>query len=206
MSRVLVTGFDPFGGASVNPSWAAVRQLACPDVAARLLPCVFGAALDRLWGAVEDVDPDVVICTGLAGGRAEVSIERVAVNLDDARIPDNVGAQPIDQPVVPGGPAGYFATIPVKACVAAVRAVPVPAGLSLSAGTFVCNHVFYGLLHRAATRRPGRLRCGFVHVPYLPEQGEPALAVDSVAAALRAVVDTAVAVREDVPVAAGALH
>jgi pyroglutamyl-peptidase len=204
MSRVLITGFEPFGGAEVNPSWEAVRLLA-PDFHTHLLPCRFGAAVGELWRAVERVDPDVVICVGLAGGRADVSVERVAINVDDARIPDNAGAQPIDRPVVADGPAAYFATIPVKSCVAAARAVGVPAGLSHSAGTFVCNHTFYGLMHRAATLRPA-LRGGFVHVPYLPGQGTPALPVGEVAAALRAIAVTAAGRATDIAAAEGALH
>jgi pyroglutamyl-peptidase len=199
VSRVLITGFEPFDGAQVNASWEAVRLLA-DDFETHLLPCVYGAALDVLWSAVERVDPDVVLCAGLAGGRAEVAVERVAINVDDARIPDNAGAQPIDRPIVAGGPAAYFATIPVKACVAGVRALGVPVNLSNSAGTFVCNHVFYGLLHRAATMRPG-LRGGFVHVPELS-----VLPAGSVAAALRSVAVTAAERRDDVALAEGTLH
>jgi pyroglutamyl-peptidase len=199
-----MTGFEPFGGDEVNPSWEAVKLLA-PEVDTHLLPCRFGDAMDELWAAVERVEPDVVICVGLAGGRPEVSVERVAINLDDARIPDNAGAQPLDRPIAADGPAAYFATIPVKACVASARAVGVPAGLSHTAGTFVCNHVFYGLLHRAATLRPG-LRGGFVHVPYVPGQGTPALPTEQVAAALRAIAVTAAGRAADVTSVEGALH
>jgi pyroglutamyl-peptidase len=181
MGRVLITGFEPFGDHQVNASWEAVSLLAA-EFETRLLPCVFGAATDELWDAVEQVDPDIVLCTGLADDRTEVSIERVAINVDDAFIPDNAGAQPVDRPIVSDAPAAYFATIPVKACVADLRASGVPVGLSNSAGTFVCNHVFYGLLHRAATRRPG-LRGGFVHVPDLS-----VLPAATLAGALRAVV------------------
>jgi pyroglutamyl-peptidase len=180
MGRLLITAFEPFGGHEVNASWEAVKLLA-DDYDTRLLPCVFGAATDALWKAVEQVEPDVVLCTGLADDRAEISIERVAINLDDARIPDNAGAQPVDRPIVAHGPAAYFATIPVKACLAAVEAAGAPVGLSNSAGTFVCNHVLYGLLHGAAIRRPG-LRGGFVHVPDMS-----VLPAVTVAGALRSV-------------------
>jgi pyroglutamyl-peptidase len=205
MARVLLTGFEPFGDARVNPSWEAVKRLGSRDVHVKLLPCVFGVALDVLWAAVEQIDPDVVICAGLAGGRPEVSVERIAINFDNARIADNAGVQPVDRPIVAGAPAGYLATIPVRACVLAVRALAIPVGMSYTAGTFVCNHVFYGLLHRAATVRPG-LRGGFVHVPYLPGQGTPALPVDSVAAALHAIAKTAVSQRDDVAIAESALR
>jgi pyroglutamyl-peptidase len=180
MGRLLITAFEPFGGHEINASWEAVKLLA-DEYDTRLLPCVFGASTDALWKAVEQVEPDVVLCTGLADDRAEISIERVAINMDDARIPDNAGAQPVDRPIVADGPAAYFATIPVKACLAEVEAAGVPVEVSNSAGTFVCNHVLYGLLHGAATRRSG-LRGGFVHVPDLSIL--PAVAV---AGALRSV-------------------
>ncbi|GAA5195003.1 pyroglutamyl-peptidase I [Rugosimonospora acidiphila] len=198
--RVLLTGFEPFGGSDLNPSWSAVRLAAASaipgvDLHTQLLPCVFGAAGEVLWDAVELLDPDVVIAVGQAGGNSGLAVERVAVNLDDATIPDNAGARPVDRPIVPDGPVGYFATIPVKECVEAARAIGVPAAVSDSAGRFVCNHVMYGLLHRAATRRPGRLQGGFVHVPFAPEQvpdaGRPSLPSSTVAAGLRAIVSRA---------------
>ncbi|HEX6499441.1 MAG TPA: pyroglutamyl-peptidase I, partial [Micromonosporaceae bacterium] len=189
--RVLLTGFEPFDGAAVNPSWEAVRLAAARppsgvDLVTQLLPCVFGTSLEVLWDAVERYDPDVVVAVGQAGGRPDVTVERVGINVDDARIPDNAGRSPVDTPIVPGAPAAYFATIPVKACVAAIRAAGVPARVSNSAGTYVCNHVLFGLLHLAATRRPG-LRGGFVHVPWAPEQvldsGQPAMPAAVVATA-----------------------
>src|SRR5947207_14934038 len=198
----------------MNPSWEAVRLVAAapPDgvaLATAVLPCVFGNALDALRLAVARTGPDLVICIGQAGGRTEVSVERIAVNVDDARIPDNDGNQPVDAPVVPGGPAAYFATLPVKACVAAVRATGLPAAVSQTAGTFVCNHVFYGLMHLIATELP-HVRGGFVHVPYAPEQvltgGEPSLPIPSVAQALRIIVATAATVAVDRRLAAGAIH
>jgi pyroglutamyl-peptidase len=195
--RVLLTGFEPFGGEDLNPSWAAVRLAAATpvpgvDLHIQLLPCVFGAATEVMWDAVELLDPDVVIAVGQAGGNTALAIERVAVNLEDATIADNAGVQPVDRPIVADGPVGYFATIPVRECVAAARATGVPAGLSDSAGRFVCNHVMYGLLHRASTRRPGRLTGGFVHVPFAPEQvldaDRPCLPSSTAAAGLRAIV------------------
>ncbi|MEQ0565730.1 pyroglutamyl-peptidase I [Amycolatopsis sp. NEAU-NG30] len=213
MARVLMTGFAPFGGERVNPSWQAVSLVSArrDDVTAVELPCEFETSLPALRRAIEEHRPDLVVCTGQAGGRAEVTPERVAINLVDARIPDNAGAQPVDIPVVPDGPAAYFTTLPVKACVAAIRAAGVPAAVSHTAGTYVCNQVFYGLMHLLATEFPG-VRGGFVHVPFSPEQvaasgkTAPSLGVDRIADALEAVADTALRVAEDVKVSGGAEH
>ncbi len=214
MTRVLLTGFEPFGGESVNPSWQAVEAVAADqppglDIEAVRLRCVFGTALEELRAAVRRTDPELVLCVGQAGGRTGLSVERVAVNVDDARIPDNAGGRPVDQPVVPGGPAAYFAALPVKACVAAARAAGVPASVSQTAGTYLCNHVFYGLMHLIATERPA-LRGGFVHIPYAPRQvtdrAEPSLPVALAADGLRAVLTAALSHTEDIAVAEGALH
>lgn len=171
---VLLTAFEPFGGEAINASLEAARQLDGQWLdGARVqlveLPCVFGEANRVLTRALRRHRPSLrlVVALGQASGRRELSVERVAVNLDDARIADNAGAQPVDQPVVPSGPTAHFSTLPVKAMVVAMRAAGVPAGVSASAGSFVCNHVFYGLQHRL--RRSG-IRSGFVHVPQLPEQ------------------------------------
>ncbi|WP_030250618.1 pyroglutamyl-peptidase I [Streptomyces violens] len=214
MTRVLLTGFAPFDGERVNPSWQAVQAVAADpppgcEIATAELPCVFGAANDALRSAVADADPEVVLCVGQAGGRPDVTLERVAINIDDARIPDNSGVQPIDVPIVEDGPAAYFATLPVKACVAAVREAGLPASVSQTAGTFVCNHVFYGLMHLVATERPA-VRGGFVHVPYAPGQvtdkGKPSLPVTSVAEALRVIMITAAGRSEDIKAVGGATH
>lgn len=214
MTRVLLTGFEPFGGEETNPSWAAVSLVAAApppgvDLTSVRLSCVFGTALEELAAAVEAADPDLVLCVGQAGGRPQITVERVAINVDDARIPDNAGRQPIDEPVVAGGPAAYFAPLPVKACVAAVRTAGIPAAVSQTAGTFVCNHVFYGLAHLIATRRP-TMRGGFVHLPYAPEQvvdrGEPSLPVAMAAEALRAILTTAMRTGTDLRIAEGATH
>lgn len=215
-SRVLVTGFEPFGGDTVNASWQAARRLAAEPPSGVLvtpveLSCVFGTAIAELRRAVADVQPDLVLCVGEAGGRQDISVERVALNVDDARIPDNAGRQPIDEPIVDGGPAAYFASLPVKACVAAARAAGVPASVSQTAGTFVCNHVSYGLGHLIATERPS-LRGGFIHVPLTPEQTvtrpNPSLSVRDAAAGLAAVVTEALrtAADADLKVTGGATH
>jgi pyroglutamyl-peptidase len=150
------------------------------------------------------IRPRLVICLGQAGGRAAITPERVAINVDDARIPDNAGGQPVDRPVVRGGPAAYFSTLPVKAMVAGLRADGVPAEVSQTAGTFVCNHVFYGLMH--ALRRRSGVRGGFIHVPFLPEQasrGQASLALDTLVAAIVRVTEIALKVRRDTRVGGG---
>lgn len=214
MTRVLLTGFAPFGGSVVNPSWQAVSLVAADPppgltVTTARLSCVFGTALEELRAAVEESHPEVVVCVGEAGGRTGITVERVAINVNDARIPDNAGQQPVDGPVVEGGPAAYFSTLPVKACVAAVRAAGIPAAVSQTAGTFVCNHVFYGLAHLIATERPA-LRGGFVHVPYAPEQvvdrAEPSLPAATIAEALRAIAATAASTETDIRTPEGAIH
>lgn len=170
---ILLTGFEPFGGESVNPSWRVAQALHGETIAgARVhslcLPCAFGDALDLLGAALAQQRPGIVLALGQATGRVEFSPERVAINLNDARIACNAGRQPIDEPVVPGAPAAYFSTLPVKAMVAALREAGLPASVSHSAGTYVCNQVFYGLMH--ALRRRRGVRAGFMHLPLLPEQ------------------------------------
>ncbi|MEV5398639.1 pyroglutamyl-peptidase I [Streptomyces cellulosae] len=216
MTRVLITGFAPFGGESVNPSWQAASLVAAEPLAgltvtATELPCVFGESIDALRDAIRSSSPDLVVCLGQAGGRPGVTVERVGINVDDARIPDNAGNQPIDEPVVPGGPAAYFSTLPVKACVAAMREAGVPAAVSNTAGTFVCNHIAYGLGHLIATEFP-HVRGGFVHVPWAPEQvtdgTAPALEPATVARGVRALLVAAVDMPadQDLKVTEGATH
>jgi pyroglutamyl-peptidase len=211
--KALVTGFEPFGGDRVNPSFEALpllpSRLGAIDIATQALPVVFGAALPALRSAIAATGPDIVLCVGLAGGRTELSLERVAINVDDARIPDNDGNQPIDQPVVSGGPAGYFATLPIKAAVAALRQAGIPAAVSNSAGTFLCNHVFYGLMHEAA-KGGGRFRGGFLHVPYLPSQGArqpgvPSMALEPIVEGIEIILATTAARSADIVVSEGAL-
>ena len=196
-ARVLLTGFDPFDGAQVNPSWQAVqalhnRQIGGRRIVAAQLPTVFGTSLRRLDTLLDQLRPELVICVGQAGGRSAISLERVAINVDDAPIPDNAGDQPVDTPVAAGAPAAYFSSLPIKAALAALQREGLPAEVSQTAGTFVCNHVFYGLMHRLASH-PGlsHTRGGFVHVPWLPEQGAPAMALDDVVRGLRTVVRAA---------------
>ncbi|UXH80286.1 pyroglutamyl-peptidase I [Roseateles amylovorans] len=192
MKNILLTGFEPFGGETVNPSWELAQALhgeviAESHVVAVQLPCVFGEALRRLDEALRLVGPSLVLAVGQAGGRCDLSLERVAINVDDARIPDNAGAQPVDEPIAADGPAAYFSTLPIKAMVAGLRDAGYPASVSQTAGTFVCNHVFYGLQHRL---RGTGIRSGFMHIPYLPAQaarhpGAPSLPLPTLVAATR---------------------
>ncbi|RDY69803.1 pyroglutamyl-peptidase I [Lysobacter soli] len=214
MPHVLLTGFAPFGGESTNPSWEAVQALEGEVVAghrivARCLPVEFDASLHALQHALDELVPSLVICVGQAGGRAQMSLERVAINVIDARIPDNAGAQPIDEPVAADGPAAYFTSLPLKAMLAALRNAGFPAEISQTAGTYVCNHVFYALMH-ALRGLPG-VRGGFVHIPYSPAQaalhaGAPSLPSTVVAQALRLAVGIALTVEHDVWMGGGATH
>lgn len=210
--RVLVTGFDPFGGDSANPSWLAAqalhgRQIAGHRVIAAQLPTVFGASIKVLQALLRRHRPQLVICLGQAGGRAALSLERVAINVNDARIADNAVCQPVDTPVDPGGPAAYFSTLPIKAMMLAVRAEGVAAEVSQTAGTFVCNHVFYALMHEMATRRAHKgTRGGFIHVPWLPEQGTPSMGLEDMVRGLRAAVKCALLTQGDTRAGAGTDH
>ncbi|WP_332848364.1 pyroglutamyl-peptidase I [Massilia sp. S19_KUP03_FR1] len=199
MKTVLLTGFEPFNGAAINPAWEAVRALDGWEgpgftVHTRQLPCVFGLSTRLLLDAIEECKPDLVIAVGQAGGRPDITVERIAINIDDAPIPDNDQWQPLDATIVAAGPAAYFATLPIKAMVQAMRDGGVAASVSQTAGTFVCNHVFYGLMHFTYGLP---LQAGFIHVPFLPEQvldkpGVAAMELAHIIDGLRAAVTAAV--------------
>lgn len=202
MPTVLLTGFEPFGGDAANPSQDIVRALAGRTIAGHrvaglVLPCVFGRSAREVRAALKRERPVLVICLGVAAGRAAITPERVAVNLDDARIPDNAGLQPCDRPVVRGGPAAYFSTLPAKAIVAALARRGLPAAVSHTAGTFVCNHVFYSLM-RALARRRG-VRGGFIHVPAADAAGgtRPWLPLADQIEGIEIAIRTALRVRRD---------
>lgn len=213
---VLLTGFDPFGGGDANPSWLAAERLHGDIVAGHRieslqLPTAFARAPRALRAAIRRHRPALVVCAGLAGGRAALSLERVAINVIDARIPDNDGAQQIDTPVVRGGPAAYFATLPIKAMRAELEAAGIAAEISQSAGTFVCNQVFYALMHALARTPAPRPRGGFVHVPFVPEQlgdlpGIAAMPLETIVAGLRIAIACALRTRRDARVVGGATH
>ncbi|CCQ11808.1 Pyrrolidone-carboxylate peptidase [Pseudoalteromonas luteoviolacea B = ATCC 29581] len=215
---VLLTGFAPFGGETINPSWEAVNQLEGLAVGSldshiihtKELPCEFDNALSELYKAIDKYHPSVVLCVGQAGGRVGISIERVALNVNDARIPDNIGNQPIDTKVIETGPAAYFAKLPIKRLFNMLKNSGIPAEISNTAGTYVCNHVMYGLLHHIETQH---LDCqaGFVHIPYLPSQaahhpGAASMANEMVKKALTLLLNEALAHKDDIKVVAGTTH
>ena len=171
--KVLITGFDPFGGEKINPAYEAVKGLEDDingvEIVKREIPTVFKKSIIELEKEIEEEKPDIVICVGQAGGRYDITIERVAINIDDARIKDNEGNEPIDENIFEDGENAYFASIPIKSMVQGIRDVGVPASISNSAGTFVCNHIMYGLLYLIDKKYPN-IRGGFIHVPFLPEQ------------------------------------
>ena len=191
MKKLLITGFDPFGGESINPAWEAVKLL--PDVIGEYelvkleIPTVFGAAAQTVIDKAEEIHPDVIISVGQAGGRAAVTPEMVGINLRYASIPDNMGAQPCDIPIAEGAPAAYFSTLPVRAMAKAICDAGLPGAVSYSAGSFVCNDVLYSLLHRF---NGTAVRAGFIHVPFLPEQttDKPSLPLGKTVAALCAAI------------------
>ena len=212
MTTVLLTGFEPFAGDAVNPSGDAVQLVAgewsgSETLVTAVLPVAFAGAAERIRELIGEHSPDVVIATGLAGGRSEISIERVAVNLIDARIPDNEGAQPVDAESVPGGPDARFSSLPVKAIVRDIAAAGIPSSLSTSAGTFVCNHVFSVITDAAAARAGAR--AGFIHVPWSETggpEGEPTLPLSDIARALSIAVRTTLDTPGDITVVGGSLH
>lgn len=207
MKTILITGFEPFGGERRNPSQEIAqaldgRVIARARVVGAVLPCVFGKSMLELRRLLRVHRPALVLCLGQAGGRADITPERVAINVDDARIPDNAGRQPVDRPVVRGGPAAFWSTLPVKAIVASLRKHGVPASVSQTAGTFVCNHVFYGLMHalRRGKAKEGSVRGGFIHVPFLPEQareGQPSLELEDMIEAIEIAAAVALKTRRD---------
>lgn len=191
MKKLLITGFDPFGGESINPAWEAVKLL--PDAIGDYeltkleIPTVFGVAAQTVIDKAEELNPDVIISAGQAGGRASVTPEMVGINLRFATLPDNMGAVPCDIPIIEGGPAAYFSTLPVRAMAKAICDAGLPGAVSYSAGSFVCNDVLYSVLHRFAGTS---VRAGFIHVPFLPEQttDKPSLSLDKTVAALCAAI------------------
>lgn len=210
MTTVLLTGFEPFGTDAVNPSGDAVREVAArwggPEgLVVAVLPVTFAGAAARLRELLDEHDPDIVICAGLAGGRSRISVERVGVNLIDARIADNDGDQPVDVPSLPGGPPAVFASLPVKAIVRDASARGIPIETSLSAGSFVCNHV---LVHAGAWADAHGRRAGFIHVPWAAGQAprdEPELPLETIVQALEVAIRTSLNVTDDIVVPGGTI-
>ncbi|MFY4775742.1 pyroglutamyl-peptidase I [Metabacillus sp. RGM 3146] len=212
--KVLLTGFEPFGGEKINPSWEAVKQLNGKvfddiELSAERIPTVYRESIDALEMHIEKHQPDIVICVGQAGGRLHVTPEKVAINLDEARIPDNAGNQPIDEKISEDGPAAYFTGLPIKRMVEGMKEQGIPASVSYTAGTFVCNHVFYGLMdyiHRTSSN----IRGGFIHIPFITEQvvdkKAPSLSLDTIVKGIRIAAVGAARHEADVHSVGGATH
>ena len=192
--KIIVTGFDPFGGEKINPSIECVKAL--PEVEGveliRLeLPTVFKESAKRLNEVINEVKPDAVLSVGQAGGRPGITMERIAINVDDARIPDNISQQPIDETIQTKGAAAYFSTLPIKRIVKAIREAGISVEVSNSAGTFVCNHIMYQALF-AATKADKPFKAGFMHIPFIPEQttDKPSLPLEESTRALQIAIET----------------
>ncbi|MSU00096.1 pyroglutamyl-peptidase I [Tissierella pigra] len=212
--KVLITGFDPFGGEKINPAYEAIKGLADniggAEIIKKEIPTVFKKSIVELEKTIEEEKPDIVICVGQAGGRHDITLERVAINIDDARIPDNEGNQPIDKKVFEDGENAYFTSVPIKAMTQEIREGEVPASISNTAGTFVCNHIMYGLLYLIDKKFPN-LSGGFIHVPFLPEQvldkgNVPSMSTENITKALRLAIEGALKYKEDIKVQEGKTH
>ena len=198
--KVLITGFDPFGGEPINPAWEAVRMLPDEIAGAQIIklqiPTVARKSIDKIYSKMAEEKPDIVIAIGQAGGRFGPTPERTAVNIDDFKIPDNEGNQPIDLPIFEDGQPAYFSNLPVKAIVQAIKDAGYPSSLSDSAGTYVCNHVMYGILYYIDKEFPG-VKGGFIHVPFatsqvIEKQNAPSMSLTDITAALEAAIRTTV--------------
>lgn len=209
--KVLITGFDPFGGEKINPALEAVKkvkdEIANAQVIKVEIPTVFRKSLEALETAIETHKPDIVICIGQAGGRFDVTPERVAINLDDARIKDNEGNQPIDMPIYEDGEPAYFASLPIKAMVKEINDTGIPASVSNSAGTFVCNHLMYGLLY-LIDKKYSNIKGGFIHVPFIPSQvvdkkNTPSMSLEDITKGLEYAIKAAVENSEDIKAIGG---
>lgn len=212
--KILVTGFDPFGGEKINPALEAVKRISPKisgaDVISLEIPTVFFRSLERIEKAIDEYQPDVCLSIGQAGGRFELTIERVGINVDDARIPDNAGNQSIDTAIFKEGPVAYFSNLPIKAMVENIKSRGIPASVSNTAGTFVCNHVLYGVRHLCTVKYP-HIRSGFIHIPYLPEQvldkrGVPSMSLDTIIAGIEAAIEAIILNKEDIQAIGGAEH
>ena len=191
MNKVLLTGFEPFGTATSNPSGEIVKQITGDNIVTAILPVTYAQSAERLLALIEQHNPDVVVCLGQAEGRTQITPEKVAINLDDARLPDNAGVKRSDVKILDNGPDAYFTTLPIKEMVDAAKAAGVPASVSLSAGAFLCNHVFYIAQNKFAG---SHVRSGFVHVPLMDEQagefpGLPTMPLDQMIKAVRTMLE-----------------
>lgn len=204
--KILVTGFDPFGGEPINPAIESVKRLpdniAGAEIIKLEIPTVRKKSLEKIEKAINEHNPDVILSIGQAGGRFDISIERVGINLDDFRIPDNEGNQIIDEPIFPDGENSYFVKLPVKAMVQNVQKNNIPASVSYTAGTFVCNHVLYGVMYLIEKKYKGK-KSGFIHIPFLPQQvvdkkNMPSMELDTIVKGLTAAIEAIVKNNEDI--------
>lgn len=204
--KILVTGFDPFGGEPINPAIESVKRLpdniAGAEIVKLEIPTVRKKSLEKIEKAINEHNPDVILSIGQAGGRFDISIERIGINLDDFRIPDNEGNQIIDEPIFPDGENSYFVKLPVKAMVQNVQKNNIPASVSYTAGTFVCNHVLYGVLYLIEKKYKGK-KSGFIHIPFLPQQvvdkrNTPSMELNTIVKGLTAAIEAIVKNNEDI--------
>ena len=191
MTKVLITGFEPFGKATLNPSGEIVKRISGDNIITAILPVAYAQSAEALLALIEQHNPDVVISLGQAEGRTQITPERIAINLDDARLADNEGVSRIDEPILEDGPVAYESTLPIKEFVSAITAAGIPAAVSLSAGAFLCNHIFYVAQNRL---KGTKVRSGFVHVPLMDEQaaefpGLPTMPLDQMVIAVRAMLE-----------------
>ena len=212
--KILVTGFDPFGGEPVNPAIESVKLL--PDTIAGAeiikleIPTVVHKSLEKIDAKIAECDPDVILSIGQAGGRPDITVERIGINCDDCRIPDNEGNQPVDEPVFADGPAAYFSTLPIKAMVEKIHEAGIPASISNTAGTFICNHVLYGVRYMCEHKYPGK-KSGFIHIPFMTSQSVdkrnmPCMSLYDIVKGLTAAIEAIVTTDEDIKVTGGATH
>lgn len=212
--KLLITGFDPFGGESINPAFEAIKAL--PDhvedcqIIKQEIPTVFDKSLEVLAQSIQTHDPDVIICVGQAGGRFGLSLEKVGINLNEARIPDNEGNQPMGTPVYADGETAYFASLPLKGILKSLHDKNIPSEISYTAGTYVCNHVLYGLMHMINNVFPEK-RGGFIHVPFLPQQvinkkNVPSMSLDMISQGLKTCIEACIEYDEDIQYPSGNTH
>ncbi|ANS48690.1 pyrrolidone-carboxylate peptidase [Bacillus thuringiensis] len=215
MKTVLLTGVDPFGGENINPAWEVAKGLHEKTIGeykiiSKQVPTVFHKSISVLKEYIEELAPEIIICIGQAGGRPDITIERVAINIDDARIADNEGNQPVDVPVVEEGVIAYWSTLPMKAIVKKLREEGIPSSVSQTAGTFVCNHLFYGLMHELE-KHDKKIKGGFIHIPFLPEQasnypGQPSMSLSTIRKGIELAIEVTTTVEVDIVEVGGATH
>lgn len=211
--KILVTGFDPFGGEKINPAIESVKRLPDTILNAEIIkleiPTVYMKSLEAIDNAIEKYNPDVILSIGQAGGRPDITVERVGINIDDYRIPDNEGNQPIDKPIFEDGKLAYFSKLPIKAMVENIQKNNIPASVSNTAGTFVCNHVLYGVAY-LLDKKYSNKKSGFIHIPFLPEQvidkrGQASMSLNDIVKGLKAAIEAIITKDEDIAITGGTI-